>query len=146
MMAEQELAEMSLAERLSPTTFVNALSEYSPQVYGGASAAVGGAREAVRSKLDVTLGNYPVFATFLEWVSLLAPIGMLAAGFAVLRRGSTGAFSLRSEALLLSHLYWAGYFLLLAVFTAAMPAEPPLVAFATSHPARAFTPLLCCIF
>lgn len=102
--AEKELASMSLAERFSPITLANAVSAYTPQVYEGATAAVENARSTIRTGLDRVLGDYPLLATFLEWLSLVLPVAILTGGFALLRRDSAGEFSLRSEVLLFGHM------------------------------------------
>jgi hypothetical protein len=146
--AEKELASLSLSERLNPVVLAQAVQAYAPQVASGASAAAQQTRAAVRSHLDAVLGDYPLLATFLEWLSLVAPVALLTAGFAYLRRDSSGDFSLRSEVLLFGHLYWAGFYLLLAVATALTPSEPPLVAFARSQPEQyvAYQVLLLLLF
>jgi hypothetical protein len=146
--AEKELASMSLAERLNPATLATAVTSYGPQAFTGGAAAVTSARSQLRSHLDSVLGNYPLLATFLEWLSLVLPVAMLTGGFALLRRDSAGDFSLRSEVLLFGHMYWAGYYGLLAFFTAITPAEPPLVAFARAQPEQyvAYQVLLLLLF
>ena len=133
-LAEQEIAEMSLRERMDPELMLEAVGAYAPKVFTGASAAVSVARSGVRTRLDTVLGDYPVAATLLEWLSLVLPVTILMSAFTVLRRDSAGKFSLRSEVLLFGHMYWAGYYALLAVATALVPAEPPLTAFARAQP------------
>ena len=133
-LAEQEIAEMSLRERMDPSLLFEAVGAYAPKVLDGASAAVTVARSGVRTQLDTVLGDYPVLATFLEWLSLVLPVAILMTAFTHLRRDSAGAFSLRSEVLLFGHMYWAGYYALLAVATTMSPQEPPLTAFARAQP------------
>jgi hypothetical protein len=111
-----------------------AVGTYAPRVLDGASAAVGVARSGVRTRLDAVLGDFPLLATLLEWLSLVLPVAILMTAFSALRRDAQGAFSLRSEVLLFGHMYWAGYYALLALATAALPAEPPLTAFARAQP------------
>jgi len=144
----KELAAMSLAERLNPSTLAAAVTDYGSQVGEGAKTAVQATRSAIRGRLDTVLGDYPLLATFLEWLSLVLPVLLLAAGFAQLRRGATGDFSLRSELLLFGHMYWAGYFGVLGAATLLMYAEPPLVAFARSQPEQyvAYQVLLLILF
>ena len=144
----KELASMSLAERLNPATLATAVKEYAPQAAAGASAAVDATRTALRSRIDLVLGDYPLLATFLEWLSLVLPVLMLTGGFALLRRDATGEFSLRSEVLLFGHMYWAGYYGLLALTTAIMYTEPPLTAFARAQPEQyvAYQVLLLLLF
>ena len=144
----KELASLSLAERLNPVTVVNAVSTYAPQLASGASGAVSTARASVRSRIDSVLGDYPLLATFLEWLSLVLPVAILTGGFALLRRDASGEFSLRSEVLLFGHMYWAGYYGLLALATAVTPAEPPLTAFSRAQPEQyvAYQVLLLLLF
>jgi len=146
--AAKELASMSLAERLNPATVITAVTQYAPQVLSGASGAVDNARTTIRSGIDSLLGDYPLLATFLEWLSLVLPVALLTAGFALLRRDAQGDFSLRSEVLLFGHMYWAGYYALLAFFTALSPAEPPLTAFSRAQPEQyvAYQVLLLLLF
>ena len=147
-LAEQEIAEMSLRERMDPSLLLEAVGAYAPKVLDGASAAVTVARSGVRTHLDTVLGDYPVLATFLEWLSLVLPVAILMTAFTHLRRDSAGAFSLRSEVLLFGHMYWAGYYALLAFFTALSPAEPPLTAFSRAQPEQyvAYQVLLLLLF
>ena len=133
-LAEQEIAEMSLRERMDPTFMYEALGTYAPKALDGATAAASGLRTSVRSRLDTILGDYPVLATLLEWLSLVLPVAILMTAFTHLRRDSSGAFSLRSEVLLFGHMYWAGYYALLAVATVISSSEPPLTAFARAQP------------
>ncbi len=133
-LAEQEIAEMSLRERMDPGVMFEAVSAYAPKVFDGATAAVSVARSGVRTRLDTVLGDYPVLATLLEWLSLVLPVAILMTAFTQLRKDSAGAFSLRSEVLLFGHMYWAGYYAILAVATTLSPAEPPLTAFARAQP------------
>ena len=133
-LAEQEIAEMSLRERMDPSLMFEAVNSYAPRALDGAVGAVSLGRSGLRTRLDAVLGNYPLLATLLEWLSLVLPVGMLMTAFTYLRRDAQGAFSLRSEVLLFGHMYWAGYYALLAVSTAALPAEPPLTAFARAQP------------
>ena len=144
----KELASMSLAERLNPATLATAVQNYAPQMPKAASAGVEMTRTAIRSRIDLVLGDYPLLATFLEWLSLVLPVLILTGGFALLRRDSSGEFSLRSEVLLFGHMYWAGYYGLLALATAIMYAEPPLVAFARAQPEQyvAYQVLLLLLF
>ncbi len=144
----KELASMSLAERLNPATVVNAVTQYAPQALSGASGAMGTARSTIRSGIDTVLGDYPLLATFLEWLSLVLPVALLTGGFALLRRDASGEFSLRSEVLLFGHMYWAGYYGVLAVATALSPSEPPLTAFSRAQPEQyvAYQVLLLLLF
>jgi hypothetical protein len=146
--AEKELASLSLAERLNPVVLASAVTNYAPQVFTGGAAAVTEARTQLRSGLDTVLGDYPLLATFLEWLSLVLPVAILTGGFALLRRDAQGDFSLRSEVLLFGHMYWAGYYALLASFTLLAPKEPPLVAFARAQPEQyvAYQVLLLLLF
>ena len=132
--AEQEIAEMSLRERMDPGLMFEAVGTYAPKALDGAAAAASVLKTGVRTRLDAILGGYPLLATLLEWLSLVAPVALLTAAFSLLRKDASGAFSLRSEVLLFGHMYWAGYYALLAVVTAALPAEPPLTAFARAQP------------
>jgi hypothetical protein len=130
----KELAAMSLSERFNPATITKAVVSYGGSLGGGAATAASAARSALRSRLDAVLGDYPMAATLLEWLSLVVPVALLTGGFAVLRRDAGGAFSLRSELLLFGHMYWAAYYGLLAFLTLLMYAEPPLTAFARAQP------------
>ena len=78
----------------------------------------------------------------------MLPVLILTGGFALLRRDAQGEFSLRSEVLLFGHMYWAGYYALLALTTAIMYKEPPLVAFARAQPEQyvAYQVLLLLLF
>ena len=131
--AEQEIAEMSLAERLDPTLLFEKVGQYGPNALYGTAAAVSVARTSVRTRLDYFLQDFPYLATLIEWLSLVLPVALLVVAFAHMRKDASGRFSLRSEALLFSHMYCAGYYLLLAVATLLMP-EAPLVAFARAQP------------
>jgi hypothetical protein len=111
-----------------------AVGSYAPRVLDGAAGAMALGRSGLRTRLDAVLGDYPLLATLLEWLSLVLPVGMLMTAFTYLRKDAQGAFSLRSEVLLFGHMYWAGYYALLALSTAALPAEPPLTAFARAQP------------
>lgn len=138
---------MSLRERLDPTVIYNSVANYGPKTLSGTAAAITVARTQLRTQLDKILGKYPLLATFIEWLSLVLPVGMLMAGFALLRRDAAGQFSLRSEMLLFCHMYMAGYYFILAFFTAVMP-EPPLTAFARAQPEQyvAYQVLLLMLF
>ena len=144
----KELAAMSLADRLSPTTFTKAVGDNAAQLGSAAATAVTATRSAIRSRIDLVLGDYPMLATFLEWLSLVLPVLILTGGFALLRRDAQGDFSLRSEVLLFGHMYWAGYYGLLASLTLIMYREPPLVAFSRAQPEQyvAYQVLLLLLF
>lgn len=106
-LAEQEIAEMSLRERMDPSLMFEAVGTYAPKVFDGAAAAVSTASAAVRTRIDALLGDYPLLATLLEWLSLVLPVAILMTAFSSLRKDAQGAFSLRSEVLLFGHMYWA---------------------------------------
>ena len=147
-LAEQEIAEMSLRERMDPSLMFEAVGSYAPRVLDGAAGAMALGRSGLRTRLDAVLGDYPLLATLLEWLSLVLPVGMLMTAFTYLRKDAQGAFSLRSEVLLFGHMYWAGYYALLASFTLLAPKEPPLVAFARAQPEQyvAYQVLLLLLF
>lgn len=138
---------MSLRERLDPTVIYDSVANYGPKTLSGTAAAITVARTQLRTQLDKVLGKYPLLATFIEWLSLVLPVGMLMGGFALLRRDAAGQFSLRSEMLLFCHMYMAGYYFILAVSSAVMP-EPPLTAFARAQPEQyvAYQVLLLMLF
>jgi hypothetical protein len=129
-----ELAKTSYTQRLSGVDFVSAVAEYAPAAAQSAADSVALVRASLRSRIDLALGENKGLAGLLEFATLAFPFGVLAAVYAVLRRGATIDLSLRSEVILFSHLYWAIYYTLLSVLTAAMPNEPPLVAFAIEAP------------
>jgi hypothetical protein len=133
----KDLAQMSLWERMNPRPFAAVAGHTSPNdAVRAVSASVSMTRQAVRGRLESVLADSPGLTAVLEAASLISPLFGLAAGFYILRRGSTRAFSVRSEILLFSHLYWNCYYTTLAVVTFAMPKEPPLLAFARAQPAE----------
>lgn len=129
-------AQLSLMERLNPLPLVSVLGQTSPNdAANAAGTSLGLTRAAVRGRLETSLADAPLLTAVLEATTLIAPLVGLLAAFHVLRRGGSAAhFNLRSEALLLCHLYWNCYYTTLAVMTVALPSEPPLVAFARAQP------------
>ena len=109
------------------------MGQYGPNVLYGTAMAVSVTRASVRTRLDYFLIGFPLVATLIEWLSLVLPVALLVVAFAYMRKDSSGRFSLRSEVLLFSHMYCAGYYWLLAITTLLMP-EPPLTAFARAQP------------
>lgn len=131
----REMATQSLAQRLNPMAFAAAAGTVSPNdVARAVGSSVSLARAAVHSRLDDVLGGAPVLVALLELLTLLSPSALLAVIFMRLRRDAEGEVNVRTEVLLLSHLYWALYYAGLAVTTVAMHAEPPLMAFARAQP------------
>ena len=126
------LSHTSYSERLNGFQFAGAIAEYGPML--ASAKPVGFVHAAVRSRIDRLIGEHPMFAAAIEFASLIVPLAVLLCTFAILRRGAIIAFSVRSEALLLGHLYWSLYFLTLAVATACMNDRPPLVAYAMDAP------------
>lgn len=141
----KNLATMSLYRRLDPLPLASALGETSPRDVAHAfGASFGATRSAVRSRVGEAIGASPWVAGLLELGTIAVPAVGLVVAFTILRRHKRAAegaeaqpeppLRLRSEFLLLNHLYWAGYFLGLALSTLLMRGETPLLEFALAQP------------
>jgi len=119
---------------IDPHTLVSGVSAHSVNALGGGRAAVGAIRANMHDSLQKAFSNFPRLAVVSEWSLLLTPMLVLVFCFTWIRRGSVKDFSLRSELLLLGHLYWASYYISLATSSVMLPARPPLTAFSEYQP------------
>ena len=131
----EELATMSLYERMNPGTLVSAATKASPNDLAKAlGASVSVSRGVVHKHLTTAFGQSPNLVWVLELVTLILPTITLAAVYAVLRREAQGPFNIRSELILFGNLYWGGYYFILTMATLISRKEPPLAVFAYSYP------------
>lgn len=131
----KRLSRQSLMSRLNPLPLVASVTAHSANDVAGAMAtSVQLTRKSVHTRLDEVLSTSPRLAAAAEVFTLVMPLVTLVGLFALLRQHAGGEFSLRSELALMGHLYWFEHFALLAIATALMSAEPPMVAFALNQP------------
>lgn len=137
----EQLSRLTLYQRMDPLPFAMSLADTSPKEFAaaaGASAAL--LRVSVRDRVS-TFG--PATAALLELATLVGPGACLLSAFYAMRQGASGPFSPRTEAILLSHLYWAIYYLLIGIMTVLLHGKGPLAAFAAVQPKEYMAYQLC---
>ena len=132
----REVSKMSLYDRMDPVPFAGLLGNASPNAVAaamGASSVL--MRDAMRARIkSFGISLSPTAAAALELGTLVTPLLVLLAVFYSLRQGASGPFSPRTELLLFSHVYWAGYYGLTGVASLVMLGAGPLVVFAAAQP------------